>query len=57
MKAPQVGTISGYCWDRNPRSAGRCVLNAGHRGDHYDWYARRSWDRPGAEWPNRVKAS
>lgn len=46
-------TISGYCWDQNPAAAGRCVLNIGHVGNHYDWFTRPSWDRPGAEWPQK----
>lgn len=48
--------ISGYCGNQNPGAAGRCVLDRGHTGPHYDWFTRPSWDRPGAEWPNRGKA-
>ncbi|MBO0918846.1 hypothetical protein [Streptomyces laculatispora] len=43
--------ISRYCWNENPNGAGRCVLNHGHIGNHYDWYARPSWAGPCAEWP------
>ncbi|MDP5309407.1 hypothetical protein [Streptomyces poriferorum] len=44
--AARTGGIFDYCWDRNPNKAGRCVLNAGHKGNHCDWYARRSSSPP-----------
>lgn len=53
---PVTTSISGYCWDQNPDAAGRCVLNRGHDGNHYDWYARQSWDGPCAEWPQKQPA-
>lgn len=57
MSAATKPTISGYCWNQNPNAAGRCVLNVGHTGPHYDWFTRPSWDRPGAEWPQQQPAA
>lgn len=56
MTSAPVTTISGYCWHQNPAAAGRCVLEPGHAGPHYDWFTRPSWDRPGAEWPQTQPA-
>lgn len=46
----------GYCWHQNPVAPGRCVLNPGHVGNHYDWFTRPSWDQPGTEWPQNQPA-
>ncbi|MFG2627310.1 hypothetical protein [Streptomyces sp. NPDC048473] len=53
MKTESTDIISCYCWDKNPEGPGRCTDKPGHKGHHYDPYARSSWDRPGASWPNR----
>lgn len=49
-------SVPGQCGDQNPTAAGRCVLNPGHFGNHYDWFTRPSWDKPGAEWPQKQAA-
>ncbi|MCX4786442.1 hypothetical protein OG369_09690 [Streptomyces sp. NBC_01221] len=52
MKTESTDIIPCYCWNMDPRTKARCTLEPGHKGDHYDPYARPSWDRPGTTWRN-----
>jgi hypothetical protein len=51
MKTESSRIITHCCWDMDPKTAARCALEPRHKGDHYDPYARPSWDRPGTSWP------
>ncbi|WP_406735337.1 hypothetical protein OG508_27985 [Streptomyces sp. NBC_01108] len=52
MKTESTDIITHCCWDMDPKTKARCTLPPGHRGeDHYDPYARASWDQPGTSWP------
>ncbi|MFI6729827.1 hypothetical protein [Streptomyces atratus] len=52
MKTESTDRITHCCWDMNPKTAARCTLPPGHKGDHYTPYTRPSWNRPGTTWRN-----
>ncbi|WP_406420918.1 hypothetical protein [Streptomyces sp. NBC_00842] len=51
VKTESTDKIPHHCWDMDPKTKARCTREKGHKGAHYDPYARASWDRPGTSWP------
>ncbi|MFE2970895.1 hypothetical protein ACFXKC_46300 [Streptomyces sp. NPDC059340] len=51
-KSRAAGRAAGYCWARNPNSAGRCTLQPGHDGRHVDHNngRKRLTDTSGSTW-------
>jgi len=57
MKDAASDIIPCHCWDKHPQKHIRCTQQPGHRGDHFNPYARASWDQPGTRWPQEPAAS